>query len=68
MPTNLALDDGLINEARAIGQHRTKREAVTRALEDYVRRHRQMKLLDLFGTVEMDPTFDAKAERRVKRG
>ena len=32
MPTNLALDDRLIDEARKIGNHKTKKEAVTAAL------------------------------------
>jgi type VI protein secretion system component VasK len=64
MPTNLALDDHLIEEARRVGGHKTKKEAVTAALDEYVRRHRQMRILDAFGTVDFDPTYDYKAERR----
>jgi len=33
MDTNLALDDKLIIQAQKIGHHRTKREAVTIAIE-----------------------------------
>jgi Arc/MetJ family transcription regulator len=36
LPTNLAIDDRLINEARAVGHHKAKKEAVTAALEKYV--------------------------------
>ena len=36
MATNLDLDDKLIEAARRLGRHRTKRDAVTRALEEYV--------------------------------
>jgi len=66
MATNLALDDKLIEEARKIGGHRTKKEAVTKALEDYVRRHKQLAILDDFGTVDFDPNYDYKAERKRK--
>jgi hypothetical protein len=63
MATNLALDDHLIEAARRIGGHKTKREAVNAALDEYVRRHRQRKILDAFGTVDVDPAYDYKAER-----
>jgi Arc/MetJ family transcription regulator len=64
MPTNLALDDRLIEEARRAGKHKTKKEAVTAALDEYVRRRKQIKILDAFGTVTFDPAYDYKAERR----
>lgn len=64
MPTNLALDDELIEEAREVGQHRTKKDAVMAALREYVQRRKQLRILELFGTVEFDPDFDYKAERR----
>ncbi|MBZ5679736.1 MAG: type II toxin-antitoxin system VapB family antitoxin [Acidobacteriia bacterium] len=67
MATNLALDDRLIEEARKSGGHRTKKEAVTKALEEYIRRHRQQRILAAFGTVDFDPAYDYKAERRRKR-
>jgi hypothetical protein len=68
MATNLALDDNLIEEARKLGNHKTKKEAVTRALTEYVQRHNQAKIIELFGTIDYDPTYDYKAERRRKRG
>jgi Arc/MetJ family transcription regulator len=67
MPTNLALDDRLIEEARQIGRHKTKKEAVTTALKEYVTRRKRLKILDLFGTVEYDPKYDYKKERRKRR-
>ena len=68
MPTNLALDDKLIEEARRVGKHKTKKEAVTIALKEYVQRRKQLKIIDLFGTIDYDPNYDYKAERRRKRG
>ena len=68
MATNLALDDKLIEEARAIGGHRTKKDAVTVALQQYIARRKQLGILDLFGTVDYDPEYDCKAEpKRVGR-
>jgi len=64
MSTNLALDDKLIDQARRVGKHKTKRAAVTAALEEYVRRHKQMGVIDLFGTIDYDPAYDYKAARR----
>ncbi|MGD0987125.1 MAG: type II toxin-antitoxin system VapB family antitoxin [Candidatus Sulfotelmatobacter sp.] len=67
MATNLALDDKLIEEARKTGGHKTKKEAVTKALEEYVRRRKQLAIIEAFGTVDFDPDYDYKAERRRKR-
>ena len=67
MPTNLALDDRLIEEARRIGRHKTKRAAVTAALEEYIAHRKQLRILSLFGTIDYDPRYDYKRERRAKR-
>ncbi len=63
MATNLALDDKLIAEAQRAGNHRTKKEAVTAALAEYVKRRKQMRILKAFGTFQFDPAYDYKAER-----
>ncbi len=67
MATNLALDDQLIEAARLAGKHKTKKEAVTAALAEYVRRHKQARTLAAFGTFEFDPGYDYKSERRKHR-
>ncbi len=64
MPTNLALDDRLIEEARRAGRHKTKKEAVNAALDEYVRKRQQLRILEAFGTFPVDPAYDYKAERR----
>ncbi len=63
MPTNLQLDDRLIDEAVRLGGHRTKRAAVTQALVDYTQRLRQVKVLSEFGKVDFEPDYDYKAQR-----
>jgi len=66
MATNLALDDKLIEEARRVGKHRTKKEAVTAALGEYIQQRKRMRILGAFGTFEFDPSYDYKAERRKR--
>jgi Arc/MetJ family transcription regulator len=67
MATNLDLDDRLIDEARRIGQHATKKEAVTAALKEYIDRRKQRKILELAGTIDYDPAYDYKKMRQLDR-
>lgn len=64
MPTNLAINDRLLNEAVRVGGHPTKKATVTEALEEYIRRRKQAGLLELFGKVRYDPGYDYKRQRR----
>jgi len=63
MATNLQIDDKLITRAVKLGQHRTKKAAVTQALQDYIRHLEQQDILALFGTVNYKPDFDYKKQR-----
>ncbi len=62
--TNLALDDDLLNEALRIGGHRSKRETVTEALVEYIQRRKQVRMTEIFGTVDYDPKYDYKKQRQ----
>ncbi len=64
MATNLAIADELIEEARQIGAHKTKKAAVIEALEEYIQRRKQMRIFDMFGTIDYDTDYDYKAQRR----
>jgi Arc/MetJ family transcription regulator len=63
MPTNLNLDDALLDEAVKLSGKRTKRDTVNAALAEFVSRRKQRRILDLFGKLEWDPRFDYKRER-----
>jgi hypothetical protein len=63
MATNLSLDPDLIERALEVSGERTKKAAVTRALEEFIARRRQKRLLELLGKLEWDDAFDYKAER-----
>ena len=64
MPTNLAIDDSLIREAVKVGHHKTKKDAVTIALSEYIQRHKQQEIISLFGCVDYDPSYDYKEQRK----
>jgi len=66
MATNLDLNPKLVEEARKVGKHATKKAAVMAALQEYVQRHKQASIIELFGTVDYDHERDYKAERRRK--
>ena len=66
MPTNLAIDDKLIEEAREIGGHRTKRAVVTEALQEYIHRRKQLQMLNLLGRIDYDPDYDYKRQRKKR--
>ena len=63
MATNLSLDPKLIERAVEVSGERTKKAAVTRALEEFIARRRQKRMVDLMGKLEWDKSFDYKAGR-----
>ena len=63
MPTNLAIDPELLERALEVSGEKTKKAAVTRALQEFIARRKQRKLLELFGALEWDPDYDYKSER-----
>jgi hypothetical protein len=63
MATNLSIDPELIERALEVSGERTKKAAVTKALQEFIARRRQKRLLDLMGKLEWDSAYDHKAER-----
>ena len=66
MATNVELDEALIQEARRLGKHRSKRATIEEALREYVEHRQQKEVLKLFGEIDYDTSYDYKALR--KRG
>jgi len=64
MATNLSIDPELIERALKLSGERTKKAAVTKALQEFIARRRQKRLLDLMGQLEWDSSYDYKAERK----
>jgi hypothetical protein len=64
MATNLSIDPDLIDRALEVSGERTKKAAVTKALEEFIARRRQKRLLELIGKLEWDVSYDYKSERQ----
>jgi hypothetical protein len=62
--SNLHIDKALLMRAQQLGRHQTKGAAVNEALAEYVRRREQLKIFDLAGTIDFDPGYDYKKQRR----
>jgi hypothetical protein len=57
----------LIEAARKLGGHKTKKAAVTAALDEYILRHKREQAVQAFGTFDFDPSYDYKAGRSARR-
>jgi len=66
MPTNLAIDEKLLEEALKIGGHKTKKNAVNEALKEYIMKRRQKDILSVFGKIDFEPSYDYKKERKIR--
>ena len=66
MATNLAIDDNLLEEARIVGKHATKKAVVNEALAEYVQRRKQAEIINLFHKIEYDADYDYKVQRNKK--
>ncbi len=66
MPTNLNIDDRLLDEAVRLGGRRTKRETVNEALAEYIQRRRRREIVKYFGKIDFDPGWDYKKARRAR--
>ena len=64
MPTNLNIDQQLLDEAKRLGGHQTKRSAVNEALREYVQRRKRLGALKVFGSFDFDPDFNYKEGRK----
>jgi hypothetical protein len=63
MATNLSIDPRLIDRALKVSGERTKKAAVTKALQEFVARREQRRLTELFGQLDWDAEYDYKTDR-----
>ena len=63
MATNLAIDPELLERAVRVSGAKSKTAAVTQALAEFIARREQARILELFGSLEWDESFDHKRER-----
>jgi Arc/MetJ family transcription regulator len=63
MATNLSIDPELIERALKLSGQRTKKAVVTMALQEFIARRRQKRLLELMGKLEWVSAYNYKAAR-----
>ncbi len=66
MLTNVAIDPELLDHVLAVSGARTKKEAVTIALREFIARRERARIVDSFGTLDWDADYDYKADRRSR--
>jgi len=66
MRTTLTINESLLDEAKALSGAKTKKEAIERALKEFIRRKKSIKLLDLEGKVELSYTVEDLIGRRKR--
>ena len=66
MPTNLNIDDSLLDKAVILGKHKSKRDAVNTALEEYVKLRKQMRIKEFFNSIDYDKSHNYKKQRSRK--
>ena len=64
MLTNLAIDDDLVEEAKKIGNHKTKKAAVTEALREYIQIRKQLEITRVFNSIDYLESYNYKQQRR----
>jgi Arc/MetJ family transcription regulator len=64
MDSNIEIVNNLIQEALELGGHISKRAVIEEALREYVQRRKQLKVLELFGTIEYEDNYDYQQQRQ----
>jgi len=63
MATNLAIDPELLDRAVEVSGERTKKAVVTKALQEFIARREQRRVIELMASSSGTTSFDYKAER-----
>ncbi len=58
MRTTLAIKEELLDEVKTLSGAKTKKEAVEKALEEFIKRRKSKKLIDLEGKIELSFTLE----------
>lgn len=64
MTHSLNLDETLVQQALEIDESSNLETVIETALREYIQRRQRAKILDLFGTIDYDHTYNYKAQRQ----
>jgi metal-responsive CopG/Arc/MetJ family transcriptional regulator len=62
--TNIEINENLLQEAIELGGNNTKSAVIEEALREYVQRRKQLKIIELFGTIEYNEDYNYKQQRQ----
>ena len=65
MINNFTINETLLQEAMALEEHPSIEAMVEKALREYIQRRKRLKILELFGTIDYEDTYDYKAQRNI---
>jgi Bacterial antitoxin of type II TA system, VapB len=60
------LNEEFIEEAFKLSDLLTREQVVDQALQEYIQLRKQLKLLDLFGSIEYHDNYNIKEQRNFK--
>jgi Arc/MetJ family transcription regulator len=66
MRITLDIKEKLLKEVKALSSVKTKKEAVEMALEEFIKRRKARRLIDLEGKIDLSLTLDEFIEQRRK--
>lgn len=66
MRTTLSIKEDLLKEAKKISGAKTKKETIEMALEEFVRKRKSKKLIELEGKIELSYTLSDFLKRRKR--
>jgi len=66
MVTQLKIDEKLLDKALDLSNHSTVNLLIEEALLEYIQRREQLKVLDLFCTIDYEEDYDYKEKRKVR--
>ncbi len=65
MIQSINLDDDLIAQATQLSDAGDLNGVIEMALREYIDRRQRLKIVDLFGTIDYDESFDYKVQRCI---
>ena len=65
MVNTFQIDETLLQEALALSNHPTATALIEAALREYIQRRKQMKVLELFGTIDYEEDYNYKQQRQT---
>ncbi len=61
---NLQINENLLQEALALSNYKSSNAVIEAALHEYIQHRKQLKVMELFGTIDYDCDYNYKQQRQ----